>query len=100
MYFDTTTSATSTLASGTWILDPDRSSVEFRPTLPSRRRTVHAAGESAPLDFSATVRPVGEEFEIEASAEIDQRRLGMTYSPLGMVRPPTKLTLRGRLIRW
>jgi hypothetical protein len=29
-----------------------------------------------------------EEFEIEASAEVDQRKLGMTYSPLGTLRPP------------
>jgi hypothetical protein len=46
------------------------------------------------------VRPVDEEFEIEASAEVDQRNLGMTYSPLGTLRPPARLTVRGRLTRW
>jgi polyisoprenoid-binding protein YceI len=174
MYFDTTTGSASSLASGTWILDPDRSSVEFRVRLlygmagtakggfdrfrgtldlaarpaielaieadsidtGNRRRDehlrsgdffdagehpevrfesasaaldgealhirglLHAAGESAPLDVTATVRPVGEEFEIEARAAVDQRRVGMTYSPLGMLRPPAKLALRGRLVRW
>jgi len=176
MYFDTTTATgpASELARGTWILDPARSSVEFRVPLlfgrigtvrgcftsyrgtldmearpgveltieaagvdtgnPKRdkhlrsadffdaeehpevrfesesaelegetlrvRGTLHAAGRSAPLDVTATVRPSGEEFEIEASAEIDQRQLGMTYSPLGTLRPPARLTVRGHLVRW
>jgi polyisoprenoid-binding protein YceI len=175
MYFDdTTTDPASSLETGTWILDPDRSSIEFsvpllygkvgtvkggfdrfrgaldlgaRPAVDlvieadsidtgNRRRDDHlrsadffdadrqpevrfesdsavldgetlhlsgllrAAGESVPLDVTAIVRPVGEEFEIEASAEVDQRRLGMTYSPLGMLRPPARLTLLGRLVRW
>ena len=64
------------------------------------RGLLHAAGKSAPLDVTATVRPVGDEFEIEASAAVDQRRLGMTYSPLGMLRQPARLALRGRLVRW
>jgi polyisoprenoid-binding protein YceI len=176
MYFDTTTATgpASELARGTWILDPDRSSVEFRvPLLFGRfgtvkggfnsyggtldmearpaieltieadsidtgnaRRDAHlrsdaffdaadhpqvrfesesaaldgetlhvsgtlrAGGGSAPLDITATVRPVDGEFEIEASAEVDQRKLGMTYSPLGTLRPPARLSVRGRLARW
>jgi polyisoprenoid-binding protein YceI len=176
MYFDTTTATgpASELARGTWILDPDRSSVEFRVPLlfgkigtvkggftsyggtldmdarPAIELTIEAAsidtgnarrdahlrsaaffdveehpqvrfesesaaldgeklhvsgtlragGGSAPLDVTATVRPVGEEFEIEASAEVDQRKLGMTYSPLGTLRPPARLTVRGHLARW
>jgi polyisoprenoid-binding protein YceI len=176
MYFDATTATgpASELARGTWILDRDRSSVEFRVPLlfgvigtvkggfgryrgtldmgarpgielsivaesidtgnakrdahlrsaaffdadehPEVRfesesaeldgehlrvrGTLRAGGGSAPLDVSATVRPVGEEFEIEASAEVDQRKLGMTYSPLGTLRPPARLTVRGRLVRW
>jgi polyisoprenoid-binding protein YceI len=62
--------------------------------------TLHAAGGSTPLDLTATVRPAGEEFEIEATAEVDQRELGMTWSPLGMLRPPARLLVRGRLVRW
>jgi polyisoprenoid-binding protein YceI len=176
MYFDTTTATgpASELARGTWILDPDRSSVEFRaPLLFGRfgtvkggfgryrgtldmdarpaieltieagsidtgnakrdahlrsadffnaeehpqvrfesesaaldgealhvRGTLRAGGGSSPLDVVATVRPVGEEFEIEAGAEVDQRELGMTYSPLGTLRGPARLTVRGRLVRW
>jgi polyisoprenoid-binding protein YceI len=176
MYFDTTTATgpASELARGTWILDPDRSSVEFRaPLLFGRigtvkggftvfqgtldldarpaieltiragsidtgnarrdahlrsadffdaeahpevrfesesaalegetlrvRGTLRAAGGSAPLDVTATLRPDGEDFEIEAGAEVDQRELGMTWSPLGTLRPPARLTVRGRLVRW
>lgn len=176
MYFDTKTATgpARELATGTWIIDPDRSSVEFRVPLlfgvigtvrggftryrgtldlgarpaieltieaesidtGNARRDAHlrsevffdaeehpevrfesesaaldgetlhvhgilrARGGSAPLDVTATVRPVGDEFEIEASAEVDQRELGMTYSPLGTLRPPARLTVRGRLVRW
>ncbi|HEY2477229.1 MAG TPA: YceI family protein [Solirubrobacterales bacterium] len=176
MYGDTITPAVtaSRLASGTWILDPDRSSVEFRTRLlygligtvgggfdrfrgtldltarpaielvleadsidtGNRRRdrhlrsadffdaaehpqvrfasesvalegealhvpgTLQAAGRSVPIDAFATVRQAGEEFEIEAGAVVDQRQLGMTFIPLGMLRPPARLAVRGRLVRW
>jgi polyisoprenoid-binding protein YceI len=176
MYFDSTTATgpAKSLASGTWILDPERSSVEFRTpllfgvigkvkggfnlyrgTLDMETRpaieltinadsidtgnekrdthlrsadffaaeahpevrfesesasldgetlrvhgTLRAAGASTPLDVVATVRPVGEEFEIEASAKVDRRELGMTYSPLGTLRGPAIMTVRGRLTRW
>jgi polyisoprenoid-binding protein YceI len=176
MYFETdaATGPASRLAQGTWILDPARSSVEFRtrllygvigtvkggftsyagtldldarpaieltidadsidtgkdkrddhlrsadffdaeeyPTVRFEseaaafegetlhvRGTIRAAGGSAPLDATATVRPIGDEFELAANAEVDPRALGMTWSPLGMVRGPAKLAVRGRLVRW
>lgn len=176
MYSDTETAAApaSQLEKGTWILDPERSSVEFRVPLlygvignvkggftryrgtldlgarpaielaidaagirtGNARRDAHlrsadffaaeehpevrfesesaaldgetlhvrgtlrAAGASTPLDVTATVRSFGEELEIEARAEVDQRKLGMTWSPLGTLRPPAHLTVRGRLVRW
>ena len=72
-------------------------------TLDGERLTVtgelRAAGESEPLYLVATLRRVCAELEIEATAEVDQRRLGMTFSPLGMIRSPTKLAVRGRLVR-
>jgi polyisoprenoid-binding protein YceI len=64
------------------------------------RGTLRAAGASTPLDVTAMVKSFGEELEIEARAEVDQRRLGMTWSPLGTLRPPASLTVRGRLVRW
>ena len=176
MYFDTDTvvGPASRLEKGTWILDPDRSSVEFRVPLlfgvigtvkggftryrgtidlearpaidlaidaagirtgkakrdahlrsadffdadehPEGRfesesaaldgetlhvrGTLRAAGSSTPLDVTATVKSFGEELEIEAHAQVDQRKLGMTWSPLGTLRPPASLTVRGRVVRW
>jgi polyisoprenoid-binding protein YceI len=63
------------------------------------RGLLYAAGKQVPLDVDAVVTAVGEEFEIEATAMVDHRQLGMTWSPLGMLRAPSKLTVRGRLVR-
>jgi polyisoprenoid-binding protein YceI len=60
---------------------------------------LHAAGKKIPLDVAATLRRVGDELEMTATACADQRRLGMTWSPLGMTRAPSKLIIRGRLIQ-
>jgi hypothetical protein len=35
----------------------------------------------------------------EASALADHRELGMTWSPMGVMRAPSKLIVRGRLVR-
>ena len=63
------------------------------------RGHLHAAGHQIPLDVDATLREVDGRLEIEAGAVADQRELGMTFSPLGMVRAPSKLIVRGRLLR-
>ena len=72
-------------------------------TLDGERLTVTgrlgAAGTSEPVELVATLRRVGEELEVEATAEIDQRRLGMTYTVLGMIRTPARLAVRGRLVQ-
>jgi polyisoprenoid-binding protein YceI len=65
----------------------------------SVRGLLYAAGRHVPLDVDVTVTAVGDEFEIEAAARVDQRELGMTWSPLGLIRAPTKLIVRGRLVR-
>jgi len=59
---------------------------------------LHAAGQKIPLDVAATLRRVAGELEVAATTCADQRRLGMTWSPLGMTRAPSKLIIRGRLI--
>ena len=60
---------------------------------------LHAAGMHIPLQLDATVTPIGEELEIDASALADHRELGMRWSPLGIMRAPSKLIVRGRLVR-
>jgi polyisoprenoid-binding protein YceI len=58
-----------------------------------------ARGASMPLELDATLRRAGDELELEAVTVADQHRLGMTWSPMGMIRTPSKLVVRGRLVR-
>jgi polyisoprenoid-binding protein YceI len=67
-------------------------------TLKARGR-LHAAGKHIPLHVDATITPAGDGFEIEATALADHRELGMTWSPMGILRAPSKLIVRGRLVR-
>jgi polyisoprenoid-binding protein YceI len=64
----------------------------------SARGELHAAGRQVPLKVEAALRQVDGEFEVEATALVDHRELGMTWSPLGILRAPSKLIVRGRLI--
>jgi polyisoprenoid-binding protein YceI len=63
------------------------------------RGQLDVAGRQIPLELDAAVHVIDGELEVEAVAYADQRELGMTWSPLGMVRAPSKLTVRARLIR-
>jgi polyisoprenoid-binding protein YceI len=63
------------------------------------RGLLHAAGKHIPLHVDATITPVDDEFAIEATALADQRELGMTWSPIGITRAPSKLIVSGRLVR-
>jgi polyisoprenoid-binding protein YceI len=60
---------------------------------------LHAAGRQVPIDVVATVRQVDDEMEIESIAQVDQRELGMTWSPLGITRAPSTVVVSGRLVR-
>jgi polyisoprenoid-binding protein YceI len=78
--------------------------VRFSSTLISQRDGtlamnghLEAAGGRVPVALEATVRKEGEELEIEATTTVDQRELGMTFSPLGMIRTPTTLHVKARL---
>jgi polyisoprenoid-binding protein YceI len=62
------------------------------------RGQLHAAGRQVPLVVDAKLQVVDGGLEIEASTEVDHRQLGMTWSPLGILRSPSKLLVRGRLI--
>jgi polyisoprenoid-binding protein YceI len=58
-----------------------------------------AAGERVRLQVEVTVAGAGGWLELDAAATVDQRRLGMTFSPLGVVRSPTALSVHARLRR-
>jgi polyisoprenoid-binding protein YceI len=59
-----------------------------------------AHGHSIPLEFDAQVQPLDDgELEIEAAAIAPHRQLGMTWSPLGMIRPNSELLVKGHLIK-
>jgi polyisoprenoid-binding protein YceI len=58
---------------------------------------LHAAGNQIALELDARVSEVGG-LAIEATTEADHRELGMLWSPLGIMRAPSKLIVRGRLI--
>jgi polyisoprenoid-binding protein YceI len=60
---------------------------------------LHAAGKSLPLELDATVGTVDGDLQIEAITHAAHRELGMTWSPLGMARPISKLIVRGQLHR-
>lgn len=63
------------------------------------RGQLHAAGRQIPLELDARLREIDGELEIEGVTEADHRELGMTWSPLGIMRAPSKLIVRGRLVR-
>jgi polyisoprenoid-binding protein YceI len=63
------------------------------------RGELHAGGRSMPLELDATLRRVGDEFEIEAATDADHHALGMTWNRLGMLRTPSHLIIKGRLMR-
>jgi polyisoprenoid-binding protein YceI len=74
-------------------------SVAFEGATLRVRGGLHAAGRQLELAFDAAVREVAGELEIEAVTDADHRELGMTWSPLGILRAPSKLIVRGRLVR-
>ena len=63
------------------------------------RGELHAGGRQVPVEVDATLRQVGDELQIEATTFVDQRELGMTRSPLGILRAPSKLLVSRRLVR-
>jgi len=57
-----------------------------------------AAGKQIPMSFDARLRTLDQRtIEIEATATADHRQLGMTWSPLKMVRPPATLHVKAHL---
>ena len=84
-------------------LNPEVSFVSDSATLDGEglraRGSLHAAGGEIPLEIEAKLREIDGELEIEATAQADPRELGMTWNPLGLMRTPTRLLVRGTLVR-
>ena len=73
-------------------------SVELHGDVLNVRGRLAARGRSIPLELEAHIRQAGGELEIEAAATAPHRELGMTYSPLGMIRPRSELFVKARLL--
>jgi polyisoprenoid-binding protein YceI len=60
---------------------------------------LEAAGERTRLQVEVTVEHADDRLDLDAAATVDQRQLGMTFSPLGAIRAPTALSVHARLRR-
>lgn len=58
---------------------------------------LEAAGNVVSLEFPATIRPIGDEFEVEATVTVDQSQFGMSSGQLGMIRRPATLHVKAHL---
>jgi polyisoprenoid-binding protein YceI len=56
-----------------------------------------AAGHRVVLELEPTLRQHADELLLDASTMVDQRDLGLTWSPLGMIRTPATLTVHAQL---
>ena len=74
----------------------DRASLDGEKLSVSGR--LYAAGKSIPLDVDAALRPVDGELEVGANTHADHLELGMSHGMLGMIRSPSELIVRGRLV--
>jgi polyisoprenoid-binding protein YceI len=59
--------------------------------------TLEAAGRAIALLVDVELHEDGQELELRGSARVDQRRLGMTWSPLGMVRGSALVHVTARM---
>lgn len=60
---------------------------------------LEVAGGRVTLKLDPAFHQTDDQLDIEASTTVDQRLLGMTWSPLGMTKTPTTLTVHARLRR-
>lgn len=72
---------------------------ELRGDVLQVKGTLEAVGHSVPIELPLRIVQDGNGHAVEGTLEIDQRLLGLTWSPLGITRTPTTVSLRGRLLR-
>ena len=58
-----------------------------------------AGGQSVVIDPETSIDIDGDEIRLDVHAKLDQRKLGMTHSPLGMVKTPSTLLVHAVLRR-
>jgi polyisoprenoid-binding protein YceI len=62
------------------------------------RGRLTARDRSIPVEVDAEVHEADGELEIEAATIAPHRELGMTYSPLGMISPRSRLSVKARMV--
>ena len=60
---------------------------------------LEAAGERLALTLEPTVHQTNDQLQVDVTTTIDQRQLGMTWSPLAMTKSLVTLTVRASLRR-
>jgi polyisoprenoid-binding protein YceI len=60
---------------------------------------LEAAGERLAMTLEPAIHQTDDRLEIDVTTTIDQRQLGMTWSPLGMTRRPVTVTVHASLRR-
>jgi hypothetical protein len=63
------------------------------------RGELQAAGKGVRLELKGAIRADEDEPDVDVTTLADHRELGITWNRLGMMRAPSKLIVRGRLIR-
>lgn len=60
---------------------------------------LHAAGHGMRLAFGAGLGADGDDLVVDVTTTADQRELGMTWSPLGIMKTPTTMVIHAHLVR-
>jgi polyisoprenoid-binding protein YceI len=60
---------------------------------------LEAAGEHVTMILEPTIQQTNDQLQLDVTTTVDQRQLGMTWSPLGMTRTPVTLTVHASLRR-
>ena len=59
---------------------------------------LEAVGERLAMTLEATLHQTSDRLEVDVTTTVEQRQLGMTWSPLGMTRSPVTLTVHASLL--
>jgi polyisoprenoid-binding protein YceI len=60
---------------------------------------LHAAGNGLRLVFGADLGADGDDLTVDVTTTADQRALGMTWSPMGIMKSPTTMVIHAHLVR-